>query len=676
MIDLIQLFNIALLVFGFGFVIFFHELGHFLAAKWAGVRVDQFAVGFGQALLSWRKGLGLRFGGSTKEFEARVAAGTGAEISETEYRLNWIPLGGYVKMMGQDDMNPNAESADPRAYNRKSIGKRMVIVSAGVVMNIILAAVGFTIVFLIGLKAPPAIVGGTIPGSPAALAGVKTGERVLMIDGATMHDFTKIQLNIALSEEGTPIPVTLQALDGSTRTLQIAPRRADPDPRAFLALGILPPTALSSKPSPELTEMFDTPGVLPDDRRAVAPNDTILAVNGTDVSVTATEPAEVVRQTARGLAVLDQALQASQGKSVELTVKRASGAIETTSVEPRFQMPFGVREFNIAGMMPRVEVDMVSKISPALNKLLPGDVIDEIAFPKSADLKQNLSMVDIQTHINAAGAAGTALDFTVERNGVRTVVPDVIPSLKIDTDRDIYGLGISLQIDTGKPVVANLVKDSPASVAGITAGSIIVSIGGQPVATWHDVKRLLNDVAPGVSVPIVTRNGDEVVTHALSFTPDQIASVKGLTYTHSLYLGEVNELRRTGNPAIAAWWGVTETRDFTLQFYLTLKRMIQGSVSYKNMMGPVGIFHAGTKFAYKGTDWLIWFLAMISANLAVVNFLPIPIVDGGLFTFLIIEKLRGKPLSARAQGVFQIIGLALILSIFVLVTYQDITRFF
>ncbi|HEX2973049.1 MAG TPA: site-2 protease family protein, partial [Tepidisphaeraceae bacterium] len=73
-------------------------------------------------------------------------------------------------------------------------------------------------------------------------------------------------------------------------------------------------------------------------------------------------------------------------------------------------------------------------------------------------------------------------------------------------------------------------------------------------------------------------------------------------------------------------------------------------------------------------DWLIWFLAMISANLAVVNFLPIPIVDGGLFTFLIIEKLAGRPLSARAQTVAQIIGLAIILSVFLLVTYQDIAR--
>jgi regulator of sigma E protease len=91
-------------------------------------------------------------------------------------------------------------------------------------------------------------------------------------------------------------------------------------------------------------------------------------------------------------------------------------------------------------------------------------------------------------------------------------------------------------------------------------------------------------------------------------------------------------------------------------------------------MGPVGIFQAGTHFARKGNDWLIWFLAMISANLAVVNFLPIPIVDGGLFTFLIVEKIQGRPLSAKTQSIAQFVGLAIILSVFLLVTYQDIAR--
>ena len=187
--NLPYLFSVLLLVFGFGFVIFWHELGHFLAAKWVGIRVEQFAVGFGQAILSWRKGIGLRIGNTQREYEKRLkehvekedghldrkdrSAPTAEQLNhaaqtlglgETEYRLNWIPLGGYVKMLGQDDLNPNSTSNDPRAFNRKSIPARMLVVSAGVIMNVILAAIGFMVVFLIGFSVPPAQVGGIVAG--------------------------------------------------------------------------------------------------------------------------------------------------------------------------------------------------------------------------------------------------------------------------------------------------------------------------------------------------------------------------------------------------------------------------------------------------------------------------------------------------------------------------------
>src|SRR3954468_19250123 len=225
--------SFLVLAFGFGFVVFWHELGHFLAAKWAGVKVEQFAVGFGQAVIAWRKGLGLRVGTTAKEFKKRLDAHLDAEdakrqggelrlkegtdehseldyvraarelgISETEYRLNWIPLGGYVKMLGQDDLKPNSQAEDPRAYNRQTIPKRMVIVSAGVVMNVILAAIGFMVLFMIGFHVPPATVGAVVPLSPAQQAtaerpednGLRVGDRILTVDGKPQRDdWTKVQ---------------------------------------------------------------------------------------------------------------------------------------------------------------------------------------------------------------------------------------------------------------------------------------------------------------------------------------------------------------------------------------------------------------------------------------------------------------------------------------------------
>ena len=154
-----QIWSIALLCFGFGFVIFFHELGHFLAAKYVGIRVEQFAVGFGQALFSWRKGMGWKIGSSGARYEELQKLGQAEGVGETEYRLNWVPLGGYVKMLGQDDLRPNATQDDPRAYNKKSIPARMLVVSAGVIMNIILAGILFMVLFLYGFRAPAPAIG-------------------------------------------------------------------------------------------------------------------------------------------------------------------------------------------------------------------------------------------------------------------------------------------------------------------------------------------------------------------------------------------------------------------------------------------------------------------------------------------------------------------------------------
>jgi regulator of sigma E protease len=109
-----------------------------------------------------------------------------------------------------------------------------------------------------------------------------------------------------------------------------------------------------------------------------------------------------------------------------------------------------------------------------------------------------------------------------------------------------------------------------------------------------------------------------------------------------------------------------------LQVYQTIRAMVHGSISVKEVSGPVGIMAVAYKVAQSGMMHLIWFLSIISANLAVMNFLPIPIVDGGLMTFLIIEKIKGSPISPRVQNITQAVGLALLLSVFLFATYQDV----
>ncbi|MEM9083333.1 MAG: site-2 protease family protein, partial [Planctomycetota bacterium] len=179
--DLIaNIFNLALVMFGFGLVVFWHELGHFLAARWAGIRVHTFAVGFGQAIFSYRKGMGFRGGSTEPEYrqllqreKEGISEVDAHAISPTEYRLNWFPLGGYVKMHGQDDLDASDRSDDPDSYQSAKVWKRMIVISAGVIMNLILGAIIFMGVYMVGKDEPPAIIGTVIPESAAETAGLE-----------------------------------------------------------------------------------------------------------------------------------------------------------------------------------------------------------------------------------------------------------------------------------------------------------------------------------------------------------------------------------------------------------------------------------------------------------------------------------------------------------------------
>src|SRR5690606_29639305 len=109
---------------------------------------------------------------------------------------------------------------------------------------------------------------------------------------------------------------------------------------------------------------------------------------------------------------------------------------------------------------------------------------------------------------------------------------------------------------------------------------------------------------------------------------------------------------------------------------VTLLRLFEGSVQVEQLSGPVGIAHIGKLVAERGWAALLWFLALISVNLAVINFLPLPIVDGGLFVFLLVEGITRRPVPAVVQQVVGYAGLALIAAVFLLLTYHDLLTLF
>ncbi|MBL8813225.1 MAG: RIP metalloprotease RseP, partial [Planctomycetaceae bacterium] len=171
--------NVAAVILGLGLVIFFHELGHFAVAKWCDVHVERFSIGIGPILWSRQRG-------------------------ETEYALSALPFGGYVKMLGQDDMDPNqmtsseiAENA--RSYSAKSVPQRMAIISAGVTMNVITGFLFYVICYWCGVFETSPTVGIVRVGSPAWEVGMASGDRITKINGEQIRSFMDVQEAIMLS---------------------------------------------------------------------------------------------------------------------------------------------------------------------------------------------------------------------------------------------------------------------------------------------------------------------------------------------------------------------------------------------------------------------------------------------------------------------------------------------
>ncbi|MBN1828373.1 MAG: RIP metalloprotease RseP [Deltaproteobacteria bacterium] len=171
-----------------GILVFVHELGHFLAAKYSGVGILKFSLGFGPRLLS-------------------------RKLGETEYMISLVPLGGYVKMLGEsddDDVNPEDES---RSFHRQSIWKKIAIVAAGPLSNFFFAIIVFSVIYGAGVPVLTSKVGSVQEGSAAASAGLREGDRITAIDGRSTSEW--VEMAKSITESGGK-PLRVQVERGST----------------------------------------------------------------------------------------------------------------------------------------------------------------------------------------------------------------------------------------------------------------------------------------------------------------------------------------------------------------------------------------------------------------------------------------------------------------------------
>ena len=244
-----------LVLLGFGFLIFIHELGHFLAAKWAGIRADGFAIGMGPCLVSYRRGVGLVTGSADakvlrqhgkRPIEMSDAERESKGLGETEYSLRALPLGGYVRMLGQEDGNPEATSSDARSFGMATIPRRAVVILAGITANLLLAIVLFLVAFMAGVRFPAPTVGFVVPNSPAARAtpvadgervGLQPGDTVTAIDGDETKTFIDLRVAAAMAKPGQELTVEVER-SGKRVSYRMTPER---DQRSgLLSIGVDP----------------------------------------------------------------------------------------------------------------------------------------------------------------------------------------------------------------------------------------------------------------------------------------------------------------------------------------------------------------------------------------------------------------------------------------------------
>ncbi|MBK9383886.1 MAG: RIP metalloprotease RseP [Planctomycetes bacterium] len=633
--------RILLVAFGIGLVIFIHELGHFLAARWCGVRTEIFSLGFGPALFSFTRGT-------------------------TQYQIAMLPIGGFVKMAGAE---PQEATGAPDDLLSKSVEKRFFIYSAGVIMNALLAFVIFPILFLIGMPFDVPVIGqgGPTPGKAAWVAGLRPGDEILRVGDRVIHDFAQVRTEVALSDaDGTSFVVRR----GNEEL------RFDVKPRYDERLGI-PDAGLGLAPIVDFAPKLDVELGSAAERAGLRRGDRLVEVAGRPIDSIA-----AYREVFFGSRFGTEAT--SLPCIVERDGQRVPLSLPLEVVDPdRKLLGIQAPENRVEAVraIGRIEKNASASALFALERLAPGAELLAIggrSIRRPADLLPALRAAASQERLVFAGrnAAGAAFEHRVEADAAE----------RVDLAED-FADAIALRGDDSSWLVIPQ-PDGPAARAGLADFDRVVAIGKvtdlpaeaskRKLSPWETIRALITE---HVSDPQRAEQPIRVVVERIDgeATARQELDVRALPMLQFTVAFEWQTQRHIvhGEGLIGAFgFGVQRSIDMFRDVYLSLKGMVSGRVSAeKNLGGIVAI----SRLSYQLSEDLLtffFFLGMLSVNLAVLNLLPIPVLDGGHLFFLLIEKVKGSPVNERVMGYSQMVGLLLVLFLLIFVTFNDIRRVF
>ena len=650
---------------GLGFVIFVHELGHFLVAKACGVKCEKFYIGFD--INGWSLG---KF-----------------TWGETEYGIGILPLGGYVKMLGQDD-NPAAAAReaqrakeiiesgdlppeptddphpawDPRSYPAQTVPERMAIISAGVIMNVIFAVLLAAWAFGLGVQELTCEVSSVRPGGAAWRAGLRTGDDIIAIGSKTEPVFTDLQKGVTLGDPVKGIDFTVRRpSDDSERTVTLHP---DTD------LGI-PTVGVTSPFSVTFPDNLEPglPGAAARAKPAFEAGDTIRAVDDVPIS---------------SYADLIASLSGKVDTDVSVSVTRQGNDVSiVVPAQPRHETGLVMS----AGPIASVQAD-----SPAAAAdLQAGDRIVSIDGEK---LENPLTIDDVLKKRAGETVLLGVLRSDADHNASGELVPEKIEVTPrkvtwIEQARwpqspvAVSTLGIAFNV--GSEIV-EVVSGSPAALGGLKAGELVTRArfakNDEPIdeedpgvelseesQSWPFVMAMLQQAPKGTRLQLTVQSSDGL---ARDVELKPIESTTDFVLDRGLVFRPVYRLVKASSVGAAISKGFSKTGEDLSMVYRFLQKITSNQISPRLLGGPIEIAKQAGKSAEEGLGRLLLFLTMLSANLAVINFLPIPVLDGGHMVFLMYEFVRGKPPSENVVAALSYVGLILLLSLMLFVFGLDL----
>ncbi len=223
---------------------------------------------------------------------------------------------------------------------------------------------------------------------------------------------------------------------------------------------------------------------------------------------------------------------------------------------------------------------------------------------------------------------------------------------------------IAFCVGQATTTIEQIGEGSPAEKAGIRSGDEIVAVDGTKIDEWDDLIEAIGYSKEDTAEITVLRNGkEEVITTQLKYDQDAKRKMIGITPVMERGVGQ----------SVSA--GFVNTGRMTVMMYDTLRQLFTGDVSVSELSGPVGIVYATNQAAKSGMLYVIYLAALLSLNLAIINMLPFPALDGGRLLFLVIRLFTGKRVSDETEGKIHFIGICLLFALMIYVTFNDVLRF-